>query len=160
MIGEERMETMRDFTPTEKALLDRRTAGFPTFIDDMPELVAELAKLVRTDLPKQDDQGLRRLLENTSTSFRDMDLRDMTKEDEKWMGARIGALIGEFAIARHHGFWITQADVENEFFGRYVIRAQKRDGTEFILDPFMMAKSYLAQPSGRDLVRAVESMFA
>lgn len=140
---------MRELTPDEQALRDRRRAGFEAFFQESMPVLVEFMNNLELPEPHMVLRDPDRFLAPVDAWMRN---QEVAAEDRVWILTRLGYFIGQLLNARHGGHWFLNEVPDSRYFLRYVVgRFTRIPNPNAMVDPFHVADVYLSQPAGRSL---------
>lgn len=147
---------MRKPTPEEIQILDRRSKGFATFLDE--RLPVMLDFIERLGLP---DAAMVLVEADKFLPALDAWLKDQTIDpaDKVWILTRIGYFVGEYLVQRLRGYWFLNDVPDSQYFARYVVgRFARASNRNAMVDPFAVADAYVSELPGRSLSRLLAAV--
>jgi len=148
---------MRDLSPEEKAVRDRRKAEFDDFLAERMPVLASFAEALELENPPMivaDPQ----LYVPKVDEF--LEMQDIQENDREWIILRLGFLIGEVLVQRLGGCWLLNDNPDSRTFLRYVVGQFAGARTSAMVDPFEVADVLTSQKAPRHFSAMIEEVVA
>jgi len=140
---------MRELTPDEQAKLKRQAERLEQFLAELMPVLADFAERLGLPNAVMIVANPESFLEPTDDFMKDQVIET---EDREWIMARLGYFIGEVLVQRFGGGWFLSDTPYSRFFLRYVVgKFEGGVNRRAMIDPFLVADTYLAEPPGRSL---------
>lgn len=141
---------MAELTPQERALVDEDRAMFKQLRAEAAPLLLNFFELLQVPAPGAALADVQRVI---PTVDRWMSHQVVGADDRDWIVARLGLLVGEYVAQRWGGSWFFQDRLDTVFFCRAVVGELARaPNPHAMVDPFLVAATYVDDPPGRSLV--------
>jgi hypothetical protein len=147
---------MRDLSPDERELLQRRRAEFGVFFAEMmptlKDFLSQLGARESAYVVRDADRFLL-IIEQWGSEI------SANSENRIFLITRLGYYIGELLVQRWSGCWFVNDIPDSRYFGRYVVgRFARLKNLGAMIDPFFVADSYVSMPPKRSLVGIVSEV--
>ncbi|MEO1054875.1 MAG: hypothetical protein AAFX87_29850 [Bacteroidota bacterium] len=144
-----------DLSDAIKASLEKRKAGFESFLSERMPILTEFM----TDLGYEEPHMVLLDAEQFVDSLDQyLSLQQIEEGDRNWLLTIMGYFIGEWAVQRFDGYWLLNEQRDSRTFLKYVVGGFNRGKENAVVDPFEVAKDFTEEPIGRSLRKYIDEL--
>jgi hypothetical protein len=147
---------MRSLSPEESSLRQHRREQFAAFSEERRDVLIDFAHRLQLPDPAAIIEEPKRYLASIAAFMKGQTIRE---DDRIWILTRLACFIGELLAHEFRGTWFLNEIPDSRYFLQIVVgRFLEVDSPAAMVAPFEIAASFVNEPQGRDLERAVEDV--